>query len=72
MDYLKKLGFVPKTYTGWKAKIIICGMEKIFASFHEARSAQSEIAELCRVNAPELIGCVIRAEEGEFYCWYYI
>jgi len=72
MDFLKSLGFQPRTYTGWHAKVIIMSMEKIFDSFEDARRAQEEITKICREKAPELTGCRIEAVEGDFYRWYYI
>ena len=72
MEFLKSIGFQPRTYTGWHAKVLILGMEKIFKTFEDARHAQEKIAKFCRENAPELIGCRIEAVEGDFSRWYYI
>ena len=72
MEFLKSIGFQPRTYEGWHAKVLILGMEKIFKTFEDARRAQEKIAKFCRKNVPELIGCRIEAVEGDFSCWYYI
>ena len=72
MEFLKSIGFQPRTYTGWHAKVIILGMEKIFDTFEDACRTQEKIAKFCRENEPSLIGCRIEAVEGDIYRWYYI
>lgn len=72
MNFLKSIGFQPRTYGGWHAKVLILGMEKVYSSFDEARNSMNELLHVIPEKAPELIGCKIEAVEGDFNCWTYV